>query len=151
MRKLGSMGLIVATLAMLLGACNNVEEQKRLAKEGISQLQAAWNRGECASIYDNADGYFRRNQPRNAWLEHCSGLREQLGAWQSFDRTQGNAWPIGKVGIIWIEGSGAFANGAHTVRADFVLDKDEAKLFHLQFVLDGKLLQIPGYAGRLVD
>jgi hypothetical protein len=136
---------------LLLVGCNNVFEQRRLAEQGVSKLQVAWNRGECASIYDEGDGYFRRNQLRDKWLRQCVELREHLGLWQSFQVRDGAVWPVGAVGIVWVEGTADFAGGQHTVRADFKLDNATAKLFHLQFELDGKLLQIPGYSGRLVD
>lgn len=69
--------------------CNNVSEQRRLAEQGVSKLQAAWNRGDCASIYDEGDGYFRRNQLRDKWLKQCAELRGQLGLWQGFHVTDG--------------------------------------------------------------
>jgi hypothetical protein len=151
--KVGSILLTTAMSAMLLLliGCNNVFEQRRMAEQGVSKLQADWNRGECATIYDESDGYFRRNQLRDKWLGQCAELRNTLGTWNSFQVKNGVTWPIGSVGLVWVEGMAEFASGQHTVRVDFQLVNNSAKLFNLGFNLDGKLVQIPGWSGRLVD
>jgi hypothetical protein len=156
MRKSGKLcsisGVAVGTIVLLLFiGCNNVLKQRHLAEQGVSTLQAAWNRNDCASIYDESDGYFQRNQSRDKWLRTCTDLREQLGTWQSFRVRDGALWPFGSVGIVWVEGPADFAGGLHTLRADFALEDNTARLFNLQFDLNGKLIQIPGFSGRLVD
>jgi len=145
------LGAAIGIAILPLIGCNNGTEQRRLAERGVSKLRAAWNRGDCASIYDEGDGYFRRNQLRENWLRQCAELREQLGLWQGFRVRNGAVWPIGAVGIVWVEGTADFETGQRTVRADFQLDNATSKLFDLQVDLNGKLLQIPGYSGRLVD
>ncbi len=142
---------MTAGLALLSG-CNNTSQQRRLAEQGVAKLQSAWNREDCASIYDEGDGYFRRNQRRDEWLRRCAELRNDLGLWRGYQVADGVTWPIGKIGIVWVEGRADFANGPQTVRADFQLNKNTARLFHFQIKFaDGKLVQIPGFAGRLVD
>ena len=142
---------IILITTVLLAACNNVMQQRHSVIAGVSRVQAAWNRGACGSVYDDGDGYFRRNQAREHWLTQCAELRQRLGAWKSFDTANGAVWPIGRVGIVWVQGPAVFENGQHTVRADFNLDNGTARLFELQFELDGRPVQIPGWSGRLVD
>jgi hypothetical protein len=144
---------IATGLALLysLTGCNNVFEQRHLAEQGVSKLRGAWNRSEFAAIYDESDGDFRQNEPRDKWMGQCAELRKQLGFWQTFQVRNGVTWPFGRVGIVWVEGTAGFEAGQHTVRVDFKLRDQTAQLFNLQFNLDGKLLQIPGYYGRRVD
>ncbi len=127
-------GIAVGTTFLLSIGCNNVFKQRRLAEQSMSTLQAAWNRDDCASIYDESDGYFRRNQPRDKWLAKCADLRKQLGTWQNFRVRDGAVWPFGSVGIVWVEGSADFVGGPHKVRADFTLEDNDAKLFNLQLL-----------------
>jgi len=131
--------------------CSDVSAQRHLAEHGVSKLQADWNHGECASIHDESDGYFRRNQLRDKWLGQCTELQNQLGTWKSFQIRNGVTWPVGSIGMVWVEGIAEFEDGQHIVRVDFQLDDNSAKLFHLQFNLGGKAVPIPGYSGRLAD
>ncbi len=156
MRKFSEIGLMYRVVVGIIVfipviGCNNVLKQRHSAEKGVANVQAAWNRNDCASIYDEGDGYFRRNQSREAWLRQCADLRAQLGTWQSFRVKEGNAWPFGSVGIVWVEGAAGFAGGTHTLRADFKLNDNTAQLFNLQIQLNGKLIQMPGFSGRLVN
>jgi len=146
--------LIVGTTVVVAGvsiACNNVHRQRRSAAEGVVRLQAAWNRGACEEIFDNADGYFRRNQVRDNRLRQCAELRQQLGSWHSFQVKQTVTWPVGPVGIVWASGTADFDHGTHPFRADFNMKSSTARLWNMRLELEDRVVQIPGFSGRLVD
>ena len=65
-------------------------------------------------------------------MRQCDGLRKRLETWRGFDTESNNNWPVGEVGIVWVDGTASFDTGIYRMRMDWNLHNGRAQLFNLQ-------------------
>jgi hypothetical protein len=153
MRNLPKTSLILRIVSILLvvlsiSGCNNVSRQRSMAIDGVKGLQRAFNNRDCGMIYDGGDVHFQTNQRREDWISKCDALRDRLGSWESFSAETNNSWPIGGIGVVWVQGPAMFASGRYSVRADWAVKGDQVELFNLQIEGGRERVDIPGFSGR---
>ena len=103
------------------------EKQRSLAIQALTDLRLTYDKGECQSIYDEADEHFRL-QPSGTWSDRCRGLQNKLGVWQSFNA---ESMVRCSVELVCISGSGSFTNGDHRMEATLRMETDGARLVSL--------------------
>jgi hypothetical protein len=121
-------------------AVNPRNPREELALAGAASLRAAFNRGACWQIFDEADDVFRASQAD--WLDVCEQLRKKLGWWRSFhaqlDRRDGV--PINRVVVY---GEADFAKGRYHLETVWHFDRGRVELFSLGLWGGSEQIQIP--------
>jgi hypothetical protein len=140
---------VVLTLFTLATGCNDTGAQKALSVAAATRFQALYNSGSCQQIYDGASHYFQSHETRPRWLRDCAELRGRFGTWSEFTPASNNAWPIGRVGIVWVRGSAKFSNGPAEVRLDWELTNGRAVLFNVLVEAGGQQISVPGFTGEI--
>ena len=115
--------------------------QRTLVGRSVDQLREAFNRGNCQTIYDEADPVFRLAQLPPEWLAQCEHIRNTLGTWRSFDLQM-----HGKLGIpltVIAGGPAVFATGDYQVKTTWHLNGGRAQLFSLLLNGGGQQIKIP--------
>ena len=111
------------------------EDQRALAIAALTDLRSTYNKGNCKSIYDEADEHFRL-QPSGTWGDRCNGLQNNPGVWQDF-----NAKSVircsASVELVCISGSGSFTNGDHRMETILRIESHGARLVSLSLQVRG--------------
>jgi hypothetical protein len=145
----GAPALTLFALAIILIGCNDTGRQKSLAEAAAKRFQALYNSGSCQQLYDDASQYFQTHETRVRWLQDCDQLRKRLGRWAEFSPLENNSWPIGQVGIVWIQGPAQFETGSAQVRLDWDLANDHAALSNILIETAGGQISVPGFTGEI--
>jgi hypothetical protein len=84
--------------------------REALALTGVNRLREAYNRGDCKSIFDEADLVFQLRESQQAWLTECEEMRRKLGYWPGFPARleHGPGVPLSIV----VYGEATFASGS---------------------------------------
>jgi hypothetical protein len=111
------------------------EDQRALAIAALADLRLTYNKGDCKSIYDEADEHFRL-QPSGTWSDQCNGLHDDFGVWQGF-----NAKSVIRCSasgeLVCISGSGSFTNGDHSMETILQIESRGARLVSLSLQVRG--------------
>lgn len=116
-------------------------EKEGTAASAILELREMLNKGECASVYAEADPAFR-SQSEESWVTQCERLRHDLGSWQSF---QGKGAEQGSVNPRFrlVAGEAVFASGAYHLEMLWNVSVLPARLCYLQLGTDPNVITIP--------
>jgi hypothetical protein len=98
------------------------------ALERVERMRAAYNRGECAGIYEEASQPFRLLESREDWLAECELIRASLGEWRSFDAKRAET---GHAIEVHVSGRAVFARGEGQLQTTWVIEAGGARLFSL--------------------
>lgn len=116
-------------------------EKETIVASAILELRETFNKGECASVYAEADPAFR-SQSEESWVRQCEQLRHDLGARQSF---QGKGAEQGLVDprLRLVIGEAVFASGAYHLEMLWNVSVLPARLCYLQLGTDPNVITIP--------
>jgi hypothetical protein len=127
-------------LALTSFGCRRPEKET-IAASAILELRETFNKGECASVYAEADPAFR-SQSEESWVTQCERLRHDLGSWQSFRGKgveQGSVDPRFRL----LTGQAVFANGAYHLEMLWNVSVVPARLCYLQLGTEPNVITIP--------
>lgn len=141
--------LLIAAAALLSAGCG--PDKGAMMRARNEALRAQFSAGQCREIYDEADGYFQRNQSPESWIALCGKLRSEMGAWLSSDVQGEMRWFPDVDGTAWIEGTARFEKESCKFRTYWEVRSGSAKLFDIVLERPGGKVNVPGFAGRLVD
>jgi hypothetical protein len=116
-------------------------EKETIAASAILELRQMFNKGECASVYAEADPAFRSQSEKN-WVSQCEQLRHDLGAWQSF-RGKGAEQGLVDPRLRLVTGEAVFASGAYHLEMLWNVSVLPARLCFLQLGTDPNVITIP--------
>ena len=111
----------VVLFSLMLTGCSGTAKQgasvlecagkprEALVLNGVSRLRNAFNRGDCQSIFDEAELVFRLSRSQQAWLDECERMRKKLGSWRNFQKylEYGPGVPLS----VMVYGEAEFARG----------------------------------------
>jgi hypothetical protein len=134
-----SIALFVYALLFTLAGCGSPDKpqplagpqlhsaRRALAFTALEAMRAAFNRGECGAIFDDADPIFRRLQTKEEWVSNCEVIRNRLGSWNSFtgDFHEALDAPL----TVALRGQAAFAKGACRMNTTWHIDSGRFRLF----------------------
>jgi hypothetical protein len=116
-------------------------EKETIAASAILELREMLNKGECASVYAEADPAFR-SQSEESWVRQCEQLRHDLGAWQSFQGKGAEQGPLDPR-LRLVTGEAVFASGAYHLEMLWNVSVLPARLCYLQLGTDPNVITIP--------
>lgn len=137
-----------ALVLLFLTACTWTPVPRTLASGGayrawavdaVERMREAFNRGECASIYDEASEPFRRLEARQDWLTDCEQIRGTLGVWRSLRTRSASA----RQGFeAHVDGTAVSAGGECRLQTTWTLENGHVRLFSL-CLQSGNRLMVP--------
>ena len=138
--------LLCALPLCILAGCGEQPLNAPTAREqpvarALDELRIAFNKGECASIFDNAHLAPRLLQPKQDWLIDCQRMRDGLGSWLSFDVSFHESLdaPL----TVTVAGHAVFENGVHRVSTAWQFENGSPRLFRLLIDTGSKKVILP--------
>lgn len=144
-----SVGGFVVGLSILLGGCNSLPEQQRLAIDGVNKFRQEFNSGACQSIYDDADAGFRGVESKQKWASDCEHLRKTFGPWRGFSAVSCDRLPH-EPAVLLVAGEAVFAKGEYHLEAYWKVSGARARWYFLSLQRAGEYVCAPRCPGGMV-
>ena len=136
-KRMGPMLLVLASFG-----CRRAEKEA-VAASSILRLREMFDKGECSSVYAEADPAFR-SQPEENWVRQCEQLMHDLGSWQSFQRNRAEPEPVDPR-LRLVIGEAVFANGTYHLEMLWNVSVVPARLCYFQLGTDPNIITVPPF------